>query len=225
MEDILVPSRQCLNKVHSSKIRLIFFLNKRKENILSTSKKTTMKTILSWRCAFFWQMLGAVAQPAIPMCMEKLSPRDLDGAYRGPVSRNGCHPLPGVCKGNQQQDGFWWYDPGLKTEVSGTQADTGILEIYRFFGQLGFLEAMSRQSWHLPIRLYSSEFSFMSPGVVQPLSLYEPCILRSPSTRENKPSHQGDPDCPLLGVTAGNSWQVLPMGTVPLPHPLPLPVT
>ena len=183
-----------------------------------------MKTILSWRCAFFWQMLGAVAQPAIPMCMEKLSPRDLDGAYRGPVSRNDCHPLPGVCKGNQQQDGCWCYDPGLKTEVSGTQADTGILEIYRFFRQLGFLEAISMQSWHFPIRLSSFELSFTLPAVVQPLSLYEQCILRSPSTRENKPSHQGDPDCPLLAVTAGNSLQILPMSTVPLPHPLPLPV-
>lgn len=149
----------------------------------------------------FGRCWGSVAQPAIPTCTEKFSPRDLDVAYRGPVSRSGCHPLPGVCKGNQQQDGFWWSDPGLKTEVSGTQADTGILEIYRFFRHLGFLEAISRQYWHFPIRLSSLEFSFTLPAVVQPLSLYKQCNLRSPSTWENKPSHQGDPDCPVLGVT------------------------
>lgn len=67
---MLVPSRRCLNKVHSFKIRLIF-LNKRKENILSMSKNATMKTISSWRCAFFWQMLGAQWHSQLSCCAQK----------------------------------------------------------------------------------------------------------------------------------------------------------
>ena len=172
----------------------------------------------------FGRCWGSVAQPAILMCMEKFSPQDLDGAYKGLVSRDGCHPLPGVCKGNQQHDGFWWPDPGLKTEVSGTQADTGILEIYKFFWHLGFLEAI----------LGSPD---ISPPACPPLSsasLYQ--LLSSSFTLwavyPEKPQHtreqtfmSGRPwPPPPRCHGAGNSLQILPVGTVPLPHPPPHPV-
>ena len=165
-----------------------------------------------------------MAQPAILTCTEKFSPQDLDGAYKGPVSRGGCHPLPGVCKGNQQHDGFWWPDPGLKTEVSATQADTGILEIYKFFWHLGFLEAI----------LGSPD---ISPPACPPLSsasLYQ--LLSSSFTLwavyPEKPQHtreqtftSGRPwPPPPRCHGAGNSLQILPMAQYlfPIPHP-PLP--
>lgn len=128
------------------------------------SKNATMKNYFKLEVRFLSADVGGQwHSQAIPNVHGRVfSPQDLcmvlTNALCPGVAATTFWSLP---KGNQQHDGFWWPDPGLKTEVSGTQADTGVLRVTGSSDTWGLWKAISRWSWHFPIRLSSFEFSFL----------------------------------------------------------------
>lgn len=172
----------------------------------------------------FGRCWGSVAQPAIPNLWKSFLPK-ICMVLTNALCPGVAATAPWSLQGNQQHDGL---------SVAGRTKDRSQWDSGRYRRSWNLQVLLTpgvcggSHSWvvltfpHPPVLLWVRSFTL--PAVVQLFHSTNGVSWEAPTYREQTFTSGSWPPLPECHG-AGNSLQILPMGTVPLPHPpTPLPV-